>query len=185
MDFTYKIRWVVYRSRMPRNRILFEHAKSSIISGFRLDPLACYSPSLSISFVSDGTLYTFQKTMIIRRFAFGFRVACFCLLLLFPASASASLGDRLPEFRECISVCMWNQCMTKPITYRFRHVSMRTASVVILSSVSIVSTHKGCNSNQLSQRSTCVSSSGPVPPIATMSASISSQTVASPGTLQC
>ncbi|KAL9135867.1 MAG: hypothetical protein Q9175_002931 [Cornicularia normoerica] len=48
--------------------------------------------------------------MITPPFASGVRVVCFCVLLLFPAFASASLGDRLPEFRECISTCVDENC---------------------------------------------------------------------------
>lgn len=82
----------------------------------------------------------------------------------------------------CIS--MWTQCMTEPIAYTSRPVKRRIASVVTLSFVSIAPIQQYINTDQLSQRSTYVSSSGRVHPIATMSASISSQTVASLETLQ-
>ncbi len=76
--------------------------------------------------------------MITRPFALEARVVFFGLLLLFPASASASLGDRLPEFRECVSVCGSNaQRTSKWIAYRCRLVSMRTVSAVTRSFVSI------------------------------------------------
>ena len=158
-----------------------------MISGFRLVPLACSSFNYSFFFflviVISTHLGGHDNTTI--RIVGATRM----LLISFPLSLLCLCLSRGPVTgipRMCIS--MWSQCTFKPIAYRSRLVSMRTASAVTLSFVSSAPTRRCHNAIILigfSQRSICAFSSGHVPPIATMSASISSQTVASLETLQC
>ena len=122
--------------------------------------------------------------MITRRLSFKVQVTCFCFFFLFSTFGSASLGDRLPEFRECISVCRTNARQSGGLQMQTCVGENCQSGSSILRKLHITSSRFEHLIN-FSQRSICVSSFGHAPPIAIMSASISSPTVVSLETLQC